>query len=273
MNNYTFMQYFYRLAELSMSRFEWVNLPPSCDARYLEMALFTDSCAVFFEDDVVGYLTLSVLPQSSLSVYGNPMHRRAYSKYNPYEVELNSSNSVLVWNNLMRTNSFLDLQMFSKRLYNIDRVIDINVNAQKTPILLQGSENQQLTLRNVYQKYDGNQPVIFADKDFDLNALKVLNTNAPFVSGQLQQLKTDIWNECLTYLGICNVNILKKERMLKDEVARAQAGAYAARYAFLEARQKACEDINSMFGLDVGVRFRDEIDDIIDMDIMGGGDT
>ena len=51
MNNYTYMQYTYRLMELSISMFEWKNLPEGIDERFLEMVLFTDGHAVFFKDD------------------------------------------------------------------------------------------------------------------------------------------------------------------------------------------------------------------------------
>lgn len=39
-NNLTYMQYLNRLTELSVSMFEWKNLPPTVDARYLELHLF-----------------------------------------------------------------------------------------------------------------------------------------------------------------------------------------------------------------------------------------
>lgn len=104
--------------------------------------------------------------------------------------------------------------MFARRLYNLDRIIDINANAQKTPVLVQASEKQRLVLLNVYKEFDGNAPVIFGDKNLDINGLKVFSTNAPYNCDKLYQLKTQVWNEALTYLGISNVNIQKKERLI-----------------------------------------------------------
>lgn len=262
LNSYTYMQYFYRLAEIAISRFEWTGLPDTCDPRYIEMACFTDGAAVVFDDPVMGLLSLSYMPSGSFGIYGEPYNRRAFSKYNSYTAEINADNSVIIWNNMMRVNSFLDLEMFAKRLYNLDRTIDVNVHAQKTPMLLTGSEQQQLGLRNLYKDYDGNMPVIFGDKNLDLNSVSAISTQAPYVSDKLYELKVFIWNEALTYLGIPNTNVLKKERVISDEVQRAQAGAFASRNSALYAREQAAEKISEMFDLDVSVTVRDS--DLID---------
>lgn len=258
MNNYTYMQYAYRLMELSISMFEWKNLPEGVDERFLEMVLFTDGHAVFFKDDELGdYLALQCLINGKLNVYRIPINRRAFA-VNGYQKQLTDKDSVIIFNNMLHTNSWLDVKMFSKRLYNLDRIIDVNANAQKTPILIKGNEQQRLTLTNLYKEYDGNAPVIFADKSLDMNALQVMLTQAPYVADKIYQLKTQIWNEALTYLGISNVSFQKRERMVSDEVTRSQGGTIASRYSKLNARRQACEQINKMFGLNIDCDFRED---------------
>lgn len=258
MNNYTYMQYAYRLMELSISMFEWKNLPEGIDERFLEMVLFTDGHAVFFKDDELGdYLALQCLINGKLNVYRIPIKRRAFA-VNGYQKQLTDKDSVIIFNNMLHTNSWLDVKMFAKRLYNLDRIIDVNANAQKTPILIKGNEQQRLTLTNLYKEYDGNAPVIFADKSLDMNALQVLSTQAPYVADKIYQLKTQIWSEALTYLGISNVSFQKRERMVSDEVTRSQGGTVASRYSRLNARRQACEQINKMFGLNIDCNFRED---------------
>lgn len=258
MNDYTYIQYAYRLMELSISMFEWKNLPEGIDERFLEMVLFTDGQAVFFKDDELGdYLALQCLINGKLNVYRIPINRRAFA-VNGYQKQLTDKDSVIIFNNMLHTNSWLDVKMFAKRLYNLDRIIDVNANAQKTPILIKGNEAQRLTLTNLYKEYDGNAPVIFADKSLDMNALQVLSTQAPYVADKIYQLKTQIWNEALTYLGISNVSFQKRERMVSDEVTRSQGGTVASRYSRLNARRQACEQINKMFGLNIECDFRED---------------
>lgn len=260
LNNYTFKQYYNRLVELSISMFKWKNIPETIDVRYLELSLFGDGMSVFFKDEDLGYLALRCSIGGPMNVYRIPINRRAYAA-NGFNKNLDDSNSVIIFNNYLHTNSMLDVEMFARRLYNLDRAIDVNANAQKTPVLITCEENQRLTLKNVYMKYDGNEPVIFGDKNLNPNSLKVLNTGAPYVADKLYQLKTQIWNEALTYLGISNLNVNKKERMITDEISKNQGGTIASRYSRLEARKQACKQINKLFGLNIDCEYRsDSID-------------
>lgn len=257
-NNLTYMQYLNRLTELSVSMFEWKNLPPTVDARYLELHLFETGTMVYFNDEVIGNLCLDCLPSGRLDVYGNPVLRRAYSGYNNYQKLLKESNSVIIWNNYLHTNSILEVKMFAKRLYNLDRIIDVNANAQKTPVLIQGTEQQRLTLKNLYKEFDGNSPFIFGDKNLDLNSLKCLQTGAPYVCDKLYNLKQMYWNEALTYLGINNSGAQKRERMLAIESSQAQGGTISSRYSRLQSRREAVEKINAMFGTNIEVNYRED---------------
>lgn len=258
MNNRTYIQYLNRLTELAISMFEWKNLPPTVDPRYIELKLFENGCMVYFNDDVIGDLCLDCIVSGRLDVYGYPILRRAYSGYNNYQKLLKPDNSVIIYNNYLRTNSVLDVKMFARRLAVLDRIIDVNANAQKTPVLIRASEKQRMTMMNLYKEFDGNAPFIFGDKDLDLSNLTVLKTDAPFVADKIYQLKTQIWNEALTYLGISNININKKERLITDEVTRNQGGTIASRYSRLEARRHAVKFINEMFGRDIEVNYRED---------------
>ena len=265
-NNRTYIQYYNRLMELAISMFEWKNLPDNIDARFLELALFGEGMAVFFKDEEMDmFLALRTRIGGRLNVYQIPMERTAFAS-NGYNRNLDEKNSVLIFNNLIHTNSLLDVEQFSERLYNLDRAIDVNANAQKTPILISCEESQRLTMKNLYMKYDGNVPIIYGDKGVTPNTLKAIKTDAPFVADKLYVLKTQIWNEALTYLGISNINIQKRERLITDEVTRNQGGTIASRYSRLEARRQACEQINRMFGLDIWCDYREDyqvVDDAI----------
>lgn len=259
MNNFNYAHYVERLTELAISMFEWKNLPEGIDERFLEMVLFKNGCAVFFKDeDMDEYLGLPVAVNGGFNVYKIPIRRRAYA-VNGYQKDLTIENSVIIYNNMIRTNSVDIVTLFAQRLWDIDRSIDVNARSQKHPVLVQCSQEQRLTLLNLYKEVDGNSPVIFADKNLDINnSLKAINTEAPYVCDKLYMLKTQIWNEALTYLGISNLNFQKKERLISDEVLRSMGGTVASRYSRLESRRKACREINKMFGLNIDVDFRED---------------
>lgn len=262
-NNASYMQYYYRLVELAISMFEWKNLPDSVDPRFLELSLFTEGQAVFFRDEELGFLGLRCATNGGFNVYRVPINRRAYAD-NGYNRQLTDKDSVIIYNNYLRTNSMLDTVMFAKRLYNLDRAIDVNANAQKTPLLLRCEQSQRLTLLNLYKQYDGNTPVIYGDKSLSTTPIEAISTGAPYVCDKLYQLKTQIWNEALTYLGISNINIQKKERLISDEVTRNQGGTIASRYSRLNARRQACNEINQLFGLNIWCDCREDYQPVRD---------
>lgn len=262
LNNAAYIQYYDRLTELSISMFEWRNLPDTVDPRFLELTLFANGMAVFFKDED-DYLALQCAISGPLDVYRIPVKRRAYA-VNGFNRELDNKNSVIIYNNMLHKNSMLDVRMFARDLYNLDRAISVNANAQKTPILIRCTENERLSLENLYMQFDGNKPIIYGDKQLNPNSLTVLKTDAPYVADKLYTLKTQKWNEALTYLGISNVNITKRERLITDEVTRNQGGTIASRYSRLESRRQACKQINLMFGLDIQCDYREDYQEMVD---------
>lgn len=274
LNRLSFDFYFDRLKELAISMFEWENLPDSMDERFLEMTLFEDGQAIVFRDDVMGMLGLQVMIGGPLNVYRVPINRRAYAVNGYQNPDLTPENSVIVFNNMLRTNSYRDVMFFARKLYEVDRAIDVNVKGQKTPKVILCDENERFTMLNLFMKYDGNQPFIFGTKNLDLKSIQTLDTSSPYLSDKLYQLKTQIWNEALTYLGISNVNFNKKERLVSDEVLRNSGSTVSSRYTRLNMREKAADEINRMFGTDIRVKYREDVQlvDASDKLMMEGGE-
>ena len=225
MNTWDFTQYEDMLTEIALSRFEWEGLPDTCDERYLERALFYNGKAIYMNDDVLGDLTLKVALNGNFDVYGVPRDRTAYGQ-NEYRKQCSPEDSVVIWNNYNRKPTFPMIRNYAMRLYDLDRTIDVNTRAQKTPVLVQCNQNDRLTLENLYADFDGNKPVIYGKKGFDLSdAFQVIRTDAPFVSREIYELQKDLFNECLAMLGISNLNVVKKERMVNSYISLDTKGA------------------------------------------------
>lgn len=259
LNNATYIQYYNQLTELAVSVFEWIDLPSTIDERFLEMTLFNQGQAIFFKDEILEwFLALECTTGGSFAFYNQPTTRRAIAN-NGYGYDLGMDNSVIIYNNYLRTNSVEVTRLYARKLYEIDRTIDVNVSSQKTPLVIRCSESQRLTLLNVYKEYMGNEPFIFGDKELDIESIKVLPTNSPYVADKLQILKRQVWNEALTQLGIENANTEKKERLISDEVNSNLGAVEAQRFTKLNARKQACKKINEMFDLNIDVRFRSSL--------------
>lgn len=241
------------LKDLFLSTFKWNDLPKTVNARFLEMSLFDYGKVVFFKDDVIGHLALKATQAGKLNVYYEPTTLHAYGG-NGYQKTLqNNINSIIIYHNLIRDTPQLRVEEYAKRIYALEQTIDINVYAQRTPIIISTSKKQEYTLKNIYKKYDGFEPVIVVDNELDLASIKAIQTESPFVARDLMDLKKQIWNEALSYIGIENNSAEKNERLTKNEVMVSNGMAIASRNSKLATREMAVKLINEMFGLNISV--------------------
>lgn len=245
-NNAIFLDYFNRLKLIAISIAKWNGLPETCDPRFLELSLFDFGKAIFVKDERLGYLNLNVTWGSELNVYNLPNKYLAFSVN--YSKMYDADNSVLIMNNLLMRPTADTITLYAKRLYDIQTAQDINVVAQKTPVLLQCNNKQRVTLENLYKKYDGNMPFIFGDKSYNLQEMiSSIKTDAPFIADKLQTLKLDVINEVLTFLGIDNANTSKKERLITDEANANNELINMYMDTFITPRKMACEKINKLY--------------------------
>lgn len=257
LNSWTTIDYLNRLKEYALNMFEWINLPKTVDARFIELVLFEEGKINFFQDKLIGFLALRVNESGKQNVYNEFDKKHIYAN-NGFSRVRNLRNSVTIYNNYLHTPTYTTVNLYAIRLARVTRAIDLNIEAQKTPILITCPENQKLSLKNVYEQYKGNAPVIYTDSEFNLDSIKVLKTDAPFVVDKLTLYKHDIWNEVMTFLGVNNSNQDKKERLVANEVDANDEQIEQARFNMLDARKDACKKINDMFGLNIDVKFRND---------------
>lgn len=268
MNTMSYLQYLWRLMDLSMSVFEWKNLPEGVDQRMIEYWLLLNGLCVFFYDEDLktstladgkapeGYAVLQAFISGKWDMYNYPEVRRAYS-VNGLSVDLDEKNSVIIYNNYLRTPMMPTLMLYATRLAEFDRTIDVNVRAQKNPKVISCSDKQRLTFEQMMMKVDGNVYWMLTDKNkVNLDDVTTLDLGAEYVGNDLLIGKQRYWNECLTYMGIENVTTEKKERLISTEIFSNMGDVEAQRFTRLNARKRACEEINRIFGLEVDCDFR-----------------
>lgn len=266
-NNKTYIDYLDRLKLLAVSLFKWKGLDDVAGfgaSRFLELSLYENGRACFLKDDNLGYLALKVNPSDKLNVYNLPEKVMAWSI--GYNKTLPFDSVVYIMNNELELPTSQTLSLFAYRLYETERTIDVNLIAQKTPVLIEGDTKTILTLKNVYMQYSGNTPFIFGNKQFDIsNKLNVLKTDAPYLVDKLELHKHEIWNEALTYLGIDNANTDKKERLITDEVESNNDLISYYLNCFYKTRKQACDLINERYGLNIEIELNKEITNLLNV--------
>jgi hypothetical protein len=248
--------YYQRLTDYALSMFEWEGLPDSINRRFLELTILYQGKAVFFKDPSLGYLAMPVNYGGRINYYHEPTHYTAYSI--DYQKELTLENAVIIWNNYSRTSIMPIIQEYARRLWQVERAMDVNIQTQKFPVVFLTDESQRLTMQNLMEQYDGNEPFIFGNKQgFNPESVQALTTGIPFVADKLMEYKHNLWNEAMTFLGIGNAKQDKKERLVEAEVSSNDEQIQSSRYVMLQARQYACELINQMFpDLNISVDFK-----------------
>ena len=254
MNILTANDYYDRLQLIALSLFEWENLPESCNARFLEKTLYSYGRALFIYDDVLGFLNMKCTPSGSLNNYDEPISYNAFSTI--YQNSFSREDSVLIRNNYLERPTDNSVVLFASRLTEAERTIDTNIKAQKTPVLIRCDDKDRLTMKNLYNQYEGNEPFILGSKSLNIEGLKVLKTDAPFVADKIQSYKHEVWNEALTFFGINNANSDKRERLITDEVNANNQVISINAQAMLLTRVEACKLINERYGLKVNVKMR-----------------
>lgn len=266
-NNKTYIDYLDRLKLLAVSLFKWKGLDDVAGfgaSRFLELSLYENGRACFVKDESKGYLALKVNPTDKLNVYNLPVKVLAWSI--GYNKTYDFDDIVYIMNNELELPTSNTLSLFAYRLYETERTIDVNLIAQKTPILIEGDTKTILTLKNVYMQYSGNTPFIFGNKQFDIsNKLNVLKTDAPYLVDKLELHKHEIWNEALTYLGIDNANTDKKERLITDEVESNNDLISYYLNCFYRTRKQACDLINEKYGLNIEIELNKEITNLLNI--------
>lgn len=252
----TWIDIYNNLKELCITSFKWENLPNEINRRYLELTLFERGNIAFFRDDVMEkFLTLKTTSMGNLDVYGEPTKIQAFGHNGYLKVLKNYDECIVIYNNNVRDTPHLRLIDYAKRIYSIERTIDINLHAQRTPVLIKCTKKQEFTLNNLYRQYDEFKPVIITDVDIGANGsgICVLKTDAPYVADKMEEEKRKLWCEVLSYIGIENNFSEKNERLTRGEVLVSNGLAIANRKSKLESRQDAVEKINKMYSLNIKV--------------------
>lgn len=257
MNNQTYVDYLQRMKKIALSMFEWENLPTSMNARFIEMCLFYNGQAAFLYDDDYGYINTMAADGGYINIYGLPTEIQCYSyRFNQRRSlymtdtgEEKGKECILVMNNYERVPTCATINLFAYRLAEAQRTADVNIKAQRTPILITTDQKQLFSLKKMYEEYDGNTPAIFADKNLITpDALKAVKTDAPFIAQDIMDYKREIWNEFLTFLGISNLSE-KRERMITNEIDSNNELVNLNLQALLVPRKDACRQFNEKYGL------------------------
>lgn len=265
-NDMTFATYYSQLKHLAVISFKWNNLPDDIDPVFLEEMLYQYGMVAVFKDPIVGLVALPAIQAGGFTITNMPKMVRAFSprtgfsqllKYSP---ALESTECVLIHNTNRDLNSAMFkgiVAMYAERLTEMKRTEDVNVYAQRTPVTMVVPEGQVETYTNLLDRYNNFGQIVFGYKGLDVDAVKSINTDAPFVANQVDELFVKTWNEAVSFLGISSVGVSKRERVTLNESLMSMGSTVGFRQVRQEPREWAVSRINEKWGTDISIDFEE----------------
>lgn len=254
-----------KLLEMSMNRFKWEGLPEEIDVRWMEMSLNFYGLSVFHFDPIYDrYFAMRAAPGGMVNFEGNPTEFHVYGNQF-YQKTIPLTKCVPIWANYMRMPDWDIIRIYSSRLAEMDRTIEINAKSARRTKIVTASENQRLTAENMNRMIDEGASFIPVDSSFDpTNAIQNFDLEMhPDHILNMHMLRTREWGECMTMLGINVSNQDKKERLTAAETSGNDDVIATIRATNLQSRERACDEINKMWpNLNVSVAYTTDTMDV-----------
>lgn len=268
-----YADYLNRMTDLYLNLYKFENIPKSIDPRYLcKLKMMYAGCA-FFKDEVLGVLVLPFNVIGRPDVNENPQEIEVYA-VNGYHRHLGKDEFAIMWSNYRRYVPFITITLFAKRMVQTQRTIDVNLHNQKTPRIAKVTDNSRMSVINLLKDVDGYVPGIEVNETMNTDNLKVLDLTAPYVTDKMDVHKNVVWNEFLTWCGVENSNMDKKERLVANEVMGNYGNVEMGRNTGLDSAKQGLEKANELFGLSMDVTFNSRIPTMLNapeyLDLTGG---
>ena len=255
--------FFNNIYNIFISRYIWDGLPPEIQPYYIESTLFWRASGVFIYDDIAEmYAFMKVALQGMPDIYNIPEGRTAFAP-NGYIEEYGKDNSVILWDNPATLPFCYEAEMYACRLANVWKTKDINIFAQRTPVVLVSSSEQRLTFQTIGEQYANYVPILKVSDNVDLDRIKALNIGAPYIVDKLEEEIRAVKSSLLTSLGYESNPIEKRERLVVGETQGNNGETEANRNVGLDLRKRCANAMNELWGLNVDVRFNSKLPSMV----------
>lgn len=254
----TYKNYLDKMLLLAENVFQFKNLDNFIDMAVINLELVTKGSVAWFYDDVMKKVI--ALPYSNvgkLDMYNRPTKIMARAKNGQYYRTLNSDEFIIMYDNESKLPIYSNILSSAERMALIKRTIDINTRQQQTPRFWRTSEENKKTINDLINEVEANVNTVITYDNIDIDETTLVLEPAPYVSDKLTDLKKEEWAEFLELIGISNLAVQKKERVIRDEITSTMGGTIASRYSRFESRRKAIEEINKKWGTNIEVEFYD----------------
>lgn len=280
-NMITFQAELSGLINDALHRYKYSGLPDTAPQRLIEMNFLFRAWAGLADVDGVK-LALMFSPDGKLNINGDPAGAYGYgfngfnkhfNVYIPgadsdvmtktaagYDYNVKPDAVIARANDLAYPEIFILVQA-AERISDAMRTMDVIAQASKSPLIITCDDRQAEEVKRVLNAVDDNAYKIVGLGAMPFDTFKVFDTGAkPENLLTLWEYRENIINEAREKLGIIsNPAAKKRERLIVDEVNANNQQTMINLDKGLEARQKFCENINKLWGLNVSVEINFDV--------------
>lgn len=248
LNQRTYLYYCDVMIKMALSRFRWLNLPPTCDERYLELTLVTQGVAtIAFPRKMCGtFLSLQCTQQGGPNVYDRPVRWLAIGQ-NGTRFSCDERNGVVVYDNTTRYPLLSGIQLYANELTHLRITRRMNRLHQQIPFILTGPQEKRQDMTNLFKQVAGGEPAILATDDIQQIQYQALTTGVQFIGEDLAVDEQNVWSRIYTMLGIRSTT-MKQERQTEDEIRAQESPSELVLESCLMERRRAAKELNARFG-------------------------
>ena len=244
-----------RLINLALSQFEWHGLPETCNRLFMEKSLLFNGKACFIKPEGTDFwLSTDWILKGPLDVYGWPTDIRGvgFGQYNHIE----GDEWEVFYDNMTLTSLLPKIDMYAKLLWECHNTYRSNLQQQITPYVVLTSKNESLSVKNMFNRIFGFQPVVEVKNTFDPSTIQTIDTRVDFKGKELLENLKVLWAEALSMLGITG-ETSKKERLISDEIVLNRQEDVISLNSRLSNRIEICNKMNKKYGWNLSVNLVD----------------
>ena len=251
------------ILQLYCSRFKWESSDNTMPTDYIEYMLFYNGILAFFWEEQFGWLLLpcSVL---TVNVYGQPEEVSvALPIGTKATVKLTKDQFVLVRDNSALNIPFVTVEHYSRMVSDTERTCDVYARAMKKPIIVSANFKNKKSREIFAQNIHNNETTVIIDESMieAVNEMKVLQ-NTSHSSEDLKGLlmyKQNLYNECISKLGVVTPTIMKAAQVNEDEINKNDTMANIILENAFACREEANRRIYEMSGISLTCRLADNL--------------
>ena len=185
----------------------------------------------------------------------------------PQKAQIVNKDCVIGWAHTSHASVWSLVRYYIDKIADVEKTIETNLFVHKLPRLVICSPEDKQRVDDIMEAIENGEHKIFLDST-DYAAIKnVLESGqGSYIIDKLYAYKQSLENELLTFLGINNVALEKKERLITDEANSNNQLINDSSDCFLDSLKAFCEEISDVLGYTISVEANSSPDSNMEME-------